>query len=112
MLSGLKKGGSGRGADYSPWITVRDLGSRGRSHRVYGHTTQRTHHLLSDIELAVFLIVEWQESTADIREQFPLRFEETKALAANALFVKVVVSFFMLIVFLDSDKRYLFSPSF
>ena len=28
------------------------------------------------------------------------------------LFVKVVVSFFMLIVFLDSDKRYLFSPSF
>lgn len=81
----IKEGrGAGHGADYLPWITVRDLASRGRAHRVFGHTCQRTHHLLSDLELAVFLILEWRESTTDIREQFPLRFEETQALAVDA----------------------------
>jgi len=81
----IKEGrGSGRGADYLPWITVRDLGSRGRSHRIFGYTTQRTQHLLSDLELAVFLIIEWNNTTTDVREQFPLRLEDTKALAIEA----------------------------
>lgn len=81
----VKQGrGAGHGADYLPWLTVRDLASRGRSHRVFGHTCQRTHHLLSDLELAVFLILEWRESTIDIREQFLLRLEETQALAVDA----------------------------
>lgn len=78
----IKEGrGSGEGKNYKPWITVRDLPSEGRSHRVFGHKTQRTHHLLSDLELAVFLILEWNQETTDIREQFPLRQEDTKALA-------------------------------
>jgi len=52
----IKEGrGSGNGKDYHPWLTVRDLSSRGRSHRVMGHLTQRTHHLFSDMELAAFL---------------------------------------------------------
>lgn len=76
--------GSGRGADYKPWLTVRDLSSQGRSHRVFGHKSQRTHHLLSDLELAVFLLLEWGRSTVDIREQFPLRLENTQALALDA----------------------------
>ena len=50
--------GSGRGIEYKPWITVRDLPSEGRSHRIFGHKSQRTHHLLSDLELAVFLLLE------------------------------------------------------
>jgi hypothetical protein len=55
----LKEGrGSGRGSTYKPWLTVRDLPSQGRSHRVFGHKSQRTHHLFSDLELAVFLILE------------------------------------------------------
>lgn len=69
----LKEGrGQGRGKDYKPWLTVRDVASKGRSHRVFGHLTQRTHHLLSDLELATFLLVQWRRATADIREQFPL----------------------------------------
>lgn len=76
--------GSGHGADYKPWLTVRDLSSQGRSHRVFGHKSQRTHHLLSDLELAVFLLLEWGRSTVDIREQFPLRLENTQALALDA----------------------------
>jgi len=69
----IKEGrGRGTGADYKPWLTVRDVPSEGRSHRVFGHLTQRTHHLLSDLELATFLLLQWRPSVTDIREQFPL----------------------------------------
>ncbi|MFH1882322.1 MAG: heteromeric transposase endonuclease subunit TnsA, partial [Planctomycetota bacterium] len=57
----LKEGrGEGRRNEYKPWLTVRDLPSQGRSHRVFGHKSLRTHHLFSDLELAVFLLLEWQ----------------------------------------------------
>ncbi|GGA75370.1 transposase [Neiella marina] len=69
----IKEGrGQGTGSDYKPWLTVRDVPSEGRSHRVFGHITQRTHHLLSDIELATFFLLQWRQTTTDIREQFPL----------------------------------------
>lgn len=65
----IKQGhGQGLGSEYKPWLVP----SEGRSHRVFGHLTQRTHHLLSDIELATFLLLQWRDSTLDIREQFPL----------------------------------------
>ena len=47
--------GQGHGKNYSPWLTVQEVPSLGRSHRVYSHKTERVHHLLSDLELAVFL---------------------------------------------------------
>ena len=53
------------GKDYKPWLTVRDVPSLGRSHRIFGHKSQRTHHLLSDLELAVFLLLEWHPDTED-----------------------------------------------
>ena len=91
MLSVLQqqkwiKDGRGQGelSSYKPWLTVRDLASRGRSHRVYGHKTKRTHHLLSDLELAIFLILEWNPLIQDIREQFPLRIEQTEEIAQVA----------------------------
>ncbi|MBQ0833833.1 TnsA endonuclease N-terminal domain-containing protein [Marinobacter sp.] len=76
--------GRGRGKDYRPWLTVRDLSSRGRSHRVMGHLTGRTHHFFSDTELAAFLLLEWNPAVSDIREQFPLRIEDTLSLAEQA----------------------------
>lgn len=76
--------GAGSGKDYKPWLTVRDVSSEGRSHRIFGNKSQRTHHLLSDLELAVFLLLEWHPETEDIREQFPLRLEDTQALAIDA----------------------------
>lgn len=76
--------GEGHGQDYKPWLTVRDLPSKGRSHRIYGAKTKRTHHLLSDLELATFLILDWHHSTLDIREQFPLRIEDTLSIAKEA----------------------------
>lgn len=79
----IKEGrGHGHGSEYLPWITVRDVPSEGRSHRVFGHKSQRTHHLLSDLELAVFLTLEWDTQTTDIREQFPLEREDTSNIAS------------------------------
>ncbi|MFO7529006.1 MAG: TnsA endonuclease N-terminal domain-containing protein [Marinobacter sp.] len=76
--------GKGRGEHYLPWLTVRDLPSKGRSHRVMGLLTGRTHHFFSDLELAAFLLLEWNPAVTDIREQFPLRIEDTISLAEQA----------------------------
>lgn len=67
--------------DYQPFVKVADISSLGRSHRVFGHKTKRTHHLLSDLELAVFLIFEWHSNVEDIQEQFPLDIDITKQIA-------------------------------
>ncbi len=78
----LKDGrGQGDGKNYKPWLTIRDVPSKGRSHRIYSHLTGRVHQLLSDLELAVFLGLEWSTRTIDIREQFPLKLDETQSLA-------------------------------
>lgn len=78
----IKEGrGQGTGSSYKPWITVRDVPSEGRSHRVFGHLSQRTHHLLSDLELATFLLLQWRTTTTDIREQFPLDRAVTKEIS-------------------------------
>ncbi|MBE9550086.1 MAG: TnsA endonuclease N-terminal domain-containing protein [Proteobacteria bacterium] len=76
--------GNGAGKDYKPWLTVRDVPSEGRSHRIFGHLTHRTHHLLSDLELATFLLLQWRDLTTDIREQFPLDLAITKQLSDEA----------------------------
>ncbi|MDN5479392.1 MAG: TnsA endonuclease N-terminal domain-containing protein, partial [Chryseobacterium sp.] len=45
---------------------------------IYSHKTQRVHHLLSNLELYVFLILDWSSSVQDIREQFPLNIDDTR----------------------------------
>ena len=67
--------------NYQPFVKVSDISSLGRSHRVFGHKTKRTHHLLSDLELAVFLMFEWHTNIEDIQEQFPLDINVTKQIA-------------------------------
>ena len=81
----IKEGrGQGYGKDYLPWLTVQEVPSSGRSHRIYSHKTGRVHHLLSDLELAVFLSLEWESSVLDIREQFPLLPSDTKQIAIDS----------------------------
>ena len=73
MLRWLREGrGQGEGPNYRPWLTVRDVPSRGLSTRIKGWKTQRVHHLLSLHELRYFFCLEWGEEVLDIREQFPL----------------------------------------
>ena len=81
----IKEGrGQGKGQDYKPWLTVRDVPSLGRSHRIFGFKSQRTHHLLSDLELAAFFILEWHPQTQDVREQYPLQRDITLEVAQEA----------------------------
>lgn len=63
---------------------MQDVPSDGRSHRVYSHKTGRVHHLLSDLELAAFLTFDWQPQTIDIREQFPIRRDESREIAEHS----------------------------
>lgn len=80
----LKEGrGQGNGAGYRPWLTVQDVSSLGRSSRIHSRKTGREHHLLSDIETALFLLLDWSDSVIDIREQFPLDRNETRRIAAD-----------------------------
>lgn len=64
--------GQGEGANYQPWLTIHDVPSRGRSHRIQNPYTGRTHHFFSDLEARYFYILLWSERVVDIREQFPL----------------------------------------
>ena len=76
--------GSGRGKDYQPWLRIQDLSSRGRSSRMPGKTTGRTHELLSDLERAVLLELDGIDSVVDIREQYPRPQSSTLRLASQA----------------------------
>ena len=73
--------GKGVGVDYKPWLTVKDVPSSGRSTRLQGIHTGRTHHLLSDIERSLFYCLDWEDLIADIREQFPLDRSVTSQIA-------------------------------
>ncbi|MDF1688369.1 MAG: TnsA endonuclease N-terminal domain-containing protein [Cycloclasticus sp.] len=57
---------------YRPFLTVRDVASRGRSHRIYSWTSQRLHHLFSDLETKAFYVLDYLKGVDDIREQYPL----------------------------------------
>lgn len=73
--------GTGDGAGYKPWLTIHDLPSKGRCHRVLGIKTGRVHHLLSDGEWKSFLRFEADPAVVDIREQFPLDRRQTYRIA-------------------------------
>lgn len=64
--------GKGELMEYKPWVQVQDFPSKGIVSRVKGRTTGRIHHLMSNLELRYFLLLDWSEKTMDIREQFPL----------------------------------------
>lgn len=78
----LKEGrGQGELSSYKPWLTIQDVPSKGRVHRVMGWKTEREHHFFSDIEFNYFCLCDWAEDVIDIREQFPLEREVTLKIA-------------------------------
>ena len=64
--------GQGTLADYKPWVQIQDFPSKGVVSRVKGSKTGRVHHLMSNLELRYFYLLDWSEKSTDIREQFPL----------------------------------------
>lgn len=73
---------SGVGADYKPWLNIKDVSSLGRSTRLKGIKTGRQHEFLSDLERNYFYLTEFSDFIVDIREQYPLlQLEETLVIA-------------------------------
>jgi hypothetical protein len=64
--------GQGTMENYKPWIQIQDFPSKGIVSRVKGRKTGRVHHLMSNLELGFFYLLDWSEVTSDIREQYPL----------------------------------------
>jgi len=66
--------GRGQGVleQYKPWLTIQSFPSMGRVTRLKGYKTGRIHHLLSELELMYFYMLEWDQDVYDIREHFPL----------------------------------------
>ncbi|HEY8890314.1 MAG TPA: TnsA endonuclease C-terminal domain-containing protein [Clostridium sp.] len=57
---------------YVPGIKVQDFSSRGRVSRIKGKTTNRIHHLISDLQTNLFYLLDYEESITDIKEHYPL----------------------------------------
>jgi hypothetical protein len=80
----IKEGrGTGEGAGYKPWITTHDFPSKGQVCRAKGQTTGRIHHMMSSLERDLFLILDYDPDVTDIREQYPLKLEDTLLIAAR-----------------------------
>ncbi len=73
--------GEGHGIDYKPWLTIQDVPSKGRSSRIPSTKIPREHHLLSDNERGIFLLLDWSDDVMDVREQFPLDRDITRKIA-------------------------------
>ncbi len=48
-IARFQKEGRGRGTSYKPWLSIQDVASHSRSHRIAGIKTGRVHHFLSDV---------------------------------------------------------------
>jgi hypothetical protein len=84
----IKKGhGQGHKREYKTWLRINDVPSKGLSTRGKGWKTQRVHHFLSNLEYALFFVLEWSTHVVDIREQFPLDQQSTIDIA-NRLEIK------------------------
>jgi hypothetical protein len=102
--------GKGKGANYIPWVKVTDFSSRGNSRRVFSHKTGRVHHLLSDVEWNLFLLLEFSGNVVDIREQYPLERDDTLPVAAqlgikHPLYPHTAISEVMTVDFLVTFQR-------
>lgn len=75
--------GQGSGASYKPWLTVHSFPSNGVVSRIKGRTTGRIHHLLSRNEEYYFLLLDFSPDVLDIREQYPLKLEDTISIARS-----------------------------
>lgn len=78
----IKEGrGQGRNEDYKPWLNVREVPSHGLSVRMPSLKARRVLKLFSNNEFFSALMGEHHPYVIDMREQFPLAPEQTRAIA-------------------------------
>lgn len=63
--------GSGIGSEYKSWLMVQDVKSQGRSTRIFSPKVQRVVHLLSDLQLYYYYLLEFDDRVTDFREHYP-----------------------------------------
>lgn len=64
--------GLGRGSDYLPWYTTKEVPSRGTSDNPTSIRNKRRYELLSDLETLYFFLLERKPDVIDVREQYPI----------------------------------------
>jgi hypothetical protein len=101
--------GAARGAQYRPFLSVRDVPSLGNVNRVKGWKTGRVHQFLSNLELSFFYLLEWADAVSDINEQFPLDLAETQAIAEQLGFKHPTVPALQLPNVMTSDFKVTFA---
>ena len=79
-----EKRGQGVGADYKPWIYVREVKSDGTSSEPVDWINGRTCQLLSQGEKYLWYYLHWDDSVKNIYEQYPLNLDTTTEIAVNA----------------------------
>lgn len=78
----LKEGrGTGTGADYKPWILAREFGSIGTESVFNDWKHGRPIQCLSQAEKQAYVAMRWHDDVVDIREQYPLDINITRAIA-------------------------------
>ncbi len=87
-----EKRGLGVGRSYKPWLTTREVPSKGRSTRGAGWKTGRLQHFFSDNETRYFYFLEWADCIEDIMEQYPLSDYEDAMKIAYEVGIKYPVS--------------------
>lgn len=68
-----EKRGTGTGANYKPWIKIREINSVGTATTVIDYKNGREVQLLSQGEVWAYYTLRWRDDVEDIREQYPLK---------------------------------------
>lgn len=79
-----EKRGQGIGADYKPWIYVREIKSEGTSSEPVDWTNGRTCQLFSQGEKYLWYYLRWDDRVQNIYEQYPLDLDCTNEIAVKA----------------------------
>lgn len=86
--SKIKAGrGTGEGANYKPWIKIREINSIGTASSIVDYKHGREIQLLSQAEVYYYYLLRWDDDVIDIREQFPLDLGLTHKLCDKLGFV-------------------------
>ncbi len=111
------RGQGGELSNYIPWIKIQDISSQGNASRLIGWTAKRQHELLSNLERDFFLLLDWEDTVVDIREQFPLNVETTIRIAeekgikhskdnSSGIPIDMTTDFFITVV-KNSERKYI-----
>lgn len=75
--------GQGAGPTYKTWLRVPEFSSSGYRRMAWSPKLGRVVHFFSELEWQVFLYAEFMNSVIDIRENYPLDREKTRAIAKS-----------------------------